>query len=151
MEKKLCYLPSIRVPRERKRFFLIRNGHLVCRQDLPHTQWINEKGWVSHDLTEIYQNTIQAVKNVVEASSISKKKSPALVSVISGKPLRHGRKRPGNHLADAIVWQCARAEEICAQIRAQGWRSRSGKDRPEPVSLFLGIQICLASGDRWRQ
>ena len=33
-------------------------GHLVCRQDLPHTQWINEKGWVSHDLTEIYQNTI---------------------------------------------------------------------------------------------
>ena len=32
-------------------------GNLTCRTDLPHQQIINEKGWVSHDLNEIYHNS----------------------------------------------------------------------------------------------
>ena len=48
------------------------NGDLVCRTDLPHRQLINEKGWVSHDLSEIYSNTIQVVKNLVEKAGIQK-------------------------------------------------------------------------------
>ena len=38
-------------------------GHLLRRTDLPHRQIVNEKGWVSHDLNEIYRNTVQTVKN----------------------------------------------------------------------------------------
>ena len=37
-------------------------GHLLRRTDLPHRQIVNEKGWVSHDLNEIYRNTVQTVK-----------------------------------------------------------------------------------------
>lgn len=49
-----------------------RDGMLLQRKDLPHKQIINEKGWVSHDPEEIYQNTVQVVKNLVEESGISK-------------------------------------------------------------------------------
>ena len=80
-------------------------GHLVCRQDLPHTQWINEKGWVSHDLTEIYQNTIQAVKNVVEASSISKEEIACIGISNQRETSAAWKKETGEPLADAIVWQ----------------------------------------------
>ena len=54
------------------------NGDLVCRTDLPHRQLINEKGWVSHDLSEIYSNTIQVVKNLVEKVGIQKEEIACL-------------------------------------------------------------------------
>jgi len=47
-----------------------RDGMLLQRKDLPHKQIINEKGWVSHDPEEIYHNTVQVVKNLVEESGI---------------------------------------------------------------------------------
>ena len=42
------------------------DGKLLERCDLPHRQIVNERGWVEHDLNEIYANTIQVVKNLVE-------------------------------------------------------------------------------------
>ena len=35
-----------------------QDGMLLQRKDLPHKQMINEKGWVSHDPEEIYQNAV---------------------------------------------------------------------------------------------
>ena len=54
------------------------DGSLVCRTDLPHRQIVNEKGWVSHDLSEIYENTIQVVKNLVEKAGIDKEEIACL-------------------------------------------------------------------------
>ncbi|MCI8853931.1 MAG: glycerol kinase, partial [Lachnospiraceae bacterium] len=47
-------------------------GKLRCRSDLPHEQIVDERGWVEHDLEEIYANTIQTVKNLVEKAGIDK-------------------------------------------------------------------------------
>ena len=47
-------------------------GALLCRTDLPHRQIINDLGWVEHDPEEIYKNTIQTVKNLVEKAGIDK-------------------------------------------------------------------------------
>ena len=88
-------------------------GTLVCRADLPHAQLINEKGWVSHDGEEIYGNTVQVIKNLIEKSGIDKdavvglgltnqRETSLIWDRASGKPLSH-----------AVVWQCARAAEIC--------------------------------------
>ena len=41
-------------------------GDLIARADLPHRQIVNEKGWVEHAPEELYANTIQTVKTVVE-------------------------------------------------------------------------------------
>ena len=48
------------------------NGRIMEREDLAHRQIINEKGWVEHDPEEIYGNTIQVVKNLVNRSNINK-------------------------------------------------------------------------------
>ncbi|MCR2022578.1 FGGY family carbohydrate kinase, partial [Blautia pseudococcoides] len=47
-------------------------GALTARADLPHRQIIDSNGWVEHDPEEIYRNTIQTVKNVVEKAGIDK-------------------------------------------------------------------------------
>lgn len=48
-------------------------GRLICRRDIAHEQIVNEKGWVSHDLDEIYRNTLQGhVQDVVTEAGIAK-------------------------------------------------------------------------------
>lgn len=53
-------------------------GALLCRADLPHKQYIDERGWVEHDSEEIYANTLQVVKNLIEKAGIDKKEISVL-------------------------------------------------------------------------
>lgn len=108
-------------------------GDLLKRSDLPHRQIINEKGWVSHDPEEIYQNTIQVVKNLVESSGIDKNE-------IAGVGISNQRetslawdKVTGEPLADAIVWQCARAAGICERD--------SVKEKGEMIRQKTGLNL----------
>lgn len=93
------------------------NGDLVCRTDLPHRQLINEKGWVSHDLSEIYSNTIQVVKNLVEKAGIQKEEIACLGISNQRETSAAWSRGTGEPLAPAIVWQCSRASEICERIK----------------------------------
>ena len=45
------------VPRthESKCIVFDAEGQLICRRDIAHEQIVNERGWVSHDLDEIYR------------------------------------------------------------------------------------------------
>ena len=105
-------------------------GNLVKRTDKSHRQIVNKKGWVSHDPTEIYHNTIEAVKCLVEESGIDREK-------IAGVGISNQRETSlawdrvtGEPIGQAIVWQCARAVEICEKIEklgeAEKIRTRTG-------------------------
>lgn len=92
-------------------------GELVCRSDLLHKQYINEKGWVSHDLKEIYGNTVQAVKSVVEKAQIHKDEIACIGISNQRETSAAWNRKTGEPLAPAIVWQCARAESVCERVR----------------------------------
>ena len=94
-----------------------REGNPVCRADMPHRQLINEKGWISHDLEEIYKNTIQAVRNLIENAGIKKEEIACLGISNQRETSAAWSRRTGLPLAPAIVWQCSRAENICSRIR----------------------------------
>jgi len=92
------------------------NGSLVCRYDIAHRQIIDDKGRVEHNLTEIYQNTVEATRQVVIKSGIDK-------SYIIGIGISNQRetaavwdRTTGEPVCNAIVWQCARGENICRRI-----------------------------------
>lgn len=95
-------------------------GKLLYREDLPHRQKVNEKGWVSHDPEEIYRNVIKTVKKLMESSGIDR-------TLIKGIGISNQRetsliwdKYSGQSVADAVVWQCSRAAEICEKVKAAG-------------------------------
>ncbi len=94
-------------------------GGLVLRRDLPHKQIINEKGWVEHDPEEIYKNTIQVVKNLVNDSGIDKNDIEG-VGISNQRETSIAWTKDGKPVYNAIVWQCARAEAICDEIMNQG-------------------------------
>ncbi len=89
------------------------SGTLVRRTDLPHAQIVNEKGWVSHDGEEIYRNTIQVIRNLVEQSGIDKNQVVGLGISNQRETSLIWDKTTGKPLAHAVVWQCARATELC--------------------------------------
>ena len=60
-------------------------GSLICRTDLPHRQIIDDKGWVEHDPMEIYRNTVQVVKNLIEKAEID----PDAIQVLGISMRRH--------------------------------------------------------------
>lgn len=110
-----------------------QEGNLIKRTDKAHRQIINEKGWVSHDPEEIYRNTLEAVRNLVQESGI-----PA--GDVVGVGISNQRetslawdRSTGEPLGQAIVWQCARAVDICERVERAGQaevvRSRTGINR----------------------
>ncbi len=92
-------------------------ANLICRYDRSHRQIVNEKGWVSHDLNEIYENTIHAIKCVVEKSGIQKEEIACIGISNQRETSAVWKKSTGEPLSLAIVWQCARASEICNRIK----------------------------------
>ena len=110
-----------------------QEGNLIKRTDKAHRQIINEKGWVSHDPEEIYRNTLEAVKNLVQESGI-----PA--GDIVGVGISNQRetslawdRSTGEPLGQAIVWQCARAVDICEKVEQAG--------QAEKVRNHTGINL----------
>ena len=97
-----------------------RKGKMICRRDISHRQIINEKGWVSHDPSEICENTVKAVRMAVKASGIR-------MADIAGAGISNQRetsmiweKSTGKPLGLAVVWQCSRGETICRRVEKEG-------------------------------
>lgn len=111
-----------------KALLLDGQGELLGREDLPHEQKINSRGWVSHDPMEIYRNTVAAARRVIEAQHVD----PADIAAIGISNQRETAliwdRATGAPVADAVVWQCGRAQDICARLEthAEGIRKKTG-------------------------
>lgn len=105
-------------------------GILLCRTDIPHKQIIDDKGWVEHDPTEIYENTLQVVKNLAEKAEIDKNDIKVLGISNQRETALVWDRETGEPVYNAIVWQCARGASICEEIEKAGQaseiRSRTG-------------------------
>ena len=95
-------------------------GHIVEKAYLAHRQIIDDRGYVEHDLNEIYDNTIKVVKMLIEKRTVDK----SLIKVVGISNQRETAamwdKTLGHPIYNAVVWQCARGEKICEDIEKKG-------------------------------
>lgn len=107
-----------------------QEGTLLCRADLPHRQIVTGDGWVQHDPEEIYRNTVQVVKDLVEKAGIDKNEIRVLGISNQRETALVWDKKTGKPVYDAVVWHCARGAAVCDEIEAAGHaemiRSRTG-------------------------
>jgi len=99
-------------------------GSLVCRYDIPHCQIIDDKGWVEHNLEEIYRNTIEVVRQIITASGIDKSQIVAIGISNQRETAAVWDRATGKPIYNAIVWQCPRGESICKRIAGSGWSEK---------------------------
>lgn len=128
-------------------------GQLLGRRDLPHEQKINSQGWVSHDPMEIYRNTLETVRLLLEETGADRESIGAVGISNQRETALLWDRDTGLPVADAVVWQCARAAGICQRLADRGG-CHPRADRPEPVPLLPGGQVGLAFREhprpRWK-
>lgn len=138
-------------------------GALLGRSDLPHEQKINDKGWVSHDPMEIYNNTISVVKNLLEVQNIDRKNIAAIGISNQRETALIWDRATGEPAADAVVWQCGRAQPICDRLEAHAEeiRQKTGlRLSPyfpaakwawilENTPGLAGRELCAGTVDSW--
>ena len=87
-----------------KAILVDNKGRLRSRADQSHRQIVNERGWVSHDLEEIYQNTCRVIQDVVKRTGISKKEIE-VIGISNQRETTAIWDRDGTPLNGAVVWQ----------------------------------------------
>ena len=95
-------------------------GSLIKRKDKAHEQIVNEKGWVSHDPMEIYHNIISVTADLLEEAGIDKSKVAGVGISNQRETSLAWNRLTGEPVGKAVVWQCARAVDICDRVAASG-------------------------------
>lgn len=102
-----------------KALLVDEGGHLIHRSDRAHRQIVNEAGWVSHDPAEIAVNVLAVARAVVEETGVD----PADIAGVGISNQRETtvawNRATGEPVCDAVVWQCARARELCDGLAAR--------------------------------
>ena len=88
-------------------------GTLIAREDLPHEQKISADGWVSHNPEEIYQNTVTVMRKLIENNKVPHDQLAGIGLCNQRETAVMWDRETGKPLADAVVWQCARATDVC--------------------------------------
>lgn len=116
---------------------------LICRKNVAHRQFYPQAGWVEHDAEEIYNNTVEAVKEVVQVVQ-GENISYSIAITNQRETVVVWNRFTGKPIYNAIVWQCQRGAEICEDLRQRGYtemiRERSG---------LLIDPYFAASGVKW--
>ena len=114
---------------------------LMKQVGIPHKQYYPKPGWVEHDAEEIYQNTLEAIRQLPlgnDADNVSVAITNQRETVVIWD--RH-TSRPIYH---AVVWQCMRGQEICDKLKADGYA-----DVVKEKSGLLIDPYFAGSGARW--
>lgn len=103
-------------------------GVLLARADTPHAQLVDKNGWVEHDPEEILRNTLTVCRAAAEKAGINKSEIAALGISNQRETCLAWDKITGKPLYNAIVWQCGRAKEICAELAdsASAFKAKTG-------------------------
>ena len=112
-------------------------GRLITRADLPHRQIVNDRGWVSHDPEEIYQNLLKAVAMAVEQAGISPDDIACMGLSNQRETSVAWDRETGSPVCDAIVWQCARAADVCAAVEGAGMGDTVRERTGIPISPYF--------------
>lgn len=113
-----------------KTLLVNRQGEVIARYSLEHKQYYPRPGWVEHDPLEIYHNVLIAAKGVLEKAGLSPSSLAAVTITNQRETALIWDRTTGLPVYNAIVWQCQRTAEVCAQLKDDGYedmiRSKTG-------------------------
>ncbi len=121
-----------------------RDGGLGHRVSVPHRQIYPHAGWVEHDPHEIFENCVSAIAQVVEESGVDKHEISSLALTNQRETAVVWNRHTGRAIANAVVWQCQRGEEICRTLNDSG----HGDLFKEKTGLLIDPYFS-ASGVKW--
>lgn len=143
-------------------------ARLLARRDQAHEQKINSRGHVSHDPEEIYRNTLEVVRRLLADNSVQDGEIQGIGISNQRETTVAWNRETGRPVCDAIVWQCARAADICKDFSEEEKalvRKRTGipmspyfpaakmawilRNCEEAARLASAHSLCMGTVDSW--
>ena len=93
--------------------------HMLGRTNVDHKQYYPQTGWVEHDAEEIYQNMIEAIRQLLKVSGEKLEESEYSLCITNQRETAVvWNKLTGKPISRAVVWQDTRGAELCRQLRS---------------------------------
>ena len=119
-------------------------SQITAKASKEHGQFYPKPGWVEHDPEEIFNNTVDIIKEL--SSSNPEKKIVALAITNQRETVVVWDSTTGKPVYNAVVWQCNRGADRCKQLVEKGWnkvvRQKTGL-HVDPYFSATGISWIL--------
>ena len=93
--------------------------HMLHRCNVDHRQYYPQAGWVEHDAVEIYDNTVEAIRQLMlQAGGATADCTLAITN--QRETVVVWDKHTGLPVYNALVWQDNRGAALCARLREEG-------------------------------
>jgi len=118
---------------------------MLARCNVDHQQYYPQQGYVEHDAEEIYENTVKAIRGLLEASTTNLENDRFSLAITNQREtVVVWNKATGKPIAHAVVWQDTRGAQLCQELRQQGMTSTV----QEKSGLLIDPNFS-ASGVKW--
>lgn len=97
-----------------------KNGTEIGKSQMEFTQICPHNGWVEHNPEEIYELTIQTIKNLLNSTNVLVKDIKAIGITNQRETTVIWNKYTGKPVYNAIVWQSRQSQAICEDLIKQG-------------------------------
>ncbi|MDR3118001.1 MAG: glycerol kinase GlpK [Mediterranea sp.] len=117
---------------------------LIYRSTITHEQYYPAPGWVEHDAEEIYANTLRAVRQTAGSGHIEPDAVCSIAITNQRETAVVWNKETGKPVYNAVVWQCRRGADICADLIDRGYAGAIKRKSGLVVDPYFS-----ASGIKW--
>lgn len=97
-----------------------KQGNVVGQAYQELTQHYPHPGWLEHDATEIWQDTVSCINQAIANCSAEASEIAAVGLTVQRETCLLWDKTTGKPLHKAIVWQDRRTSELCDRLKKQG-------------------------------
>lgn len=150
-------------------FVFASNGHLLGRSYSEFPQYYPQPGWVEHDAEEIWQVTLRVCAAALERAGVEAGELRAIGITNQRETTVLWDRDTGEPVCPAIVWQCRRSADLCAELEREGraeWlRQKTGlvldayfsasklqwifREKPELLERARAGELCFGTVDSW--
>ncbi|AIW40702.1 glycerol kinase GlpK [Paenibacillus polymyxa] len=103
-----------------KALLVDHQGTVIARSGMEHKQYYPHPGWVEHDPLEIYENVKITARSVLEQACVHPSALAALTITNQRETALVWDKTTGQPIYNAVVWQCQRTADLCAELKQAG-------------------------------
>lgn len=124
--------------------FLIfdRSGSIVGAAQKEHEQIYPRAGWVEHNATEIWRNTVSTIEDALAAANLLPSDLACVGVTNQRETTLLWHRRTGEPLANAIVWQDTRTADLVAELCRDGGQDRLREKTGLPLATyFSGLKL----------
>jgi glycerol kinase len=111
------------------RFILFdRKGATIGSHQLEHRQIFPKAGWVEHDPREIWERTVQVIRETLKTTGVGPEQIAAIGITNQRETTLAWNRKTGEPFSNAIVWQDTRTAELVGKLAREG-AEQGGIDR----------------------